>query len=33
MLERPFGSVRWRDEAPDHGRRLPDLPVSPPGNS
>jgi hypothetical protein len=21
MLERPFGSVRWRDEAPDYGRR------------
>jgi hypothetical protein len=34
MLERPFGSVRWRDEAPDHGRQMPDFaPLTPPGNS
>lgn len=34
MLERPFGSVRWRDEAPDHGRQMPDFTsVTPPGNS
>ena len=25
MLERPFGSVRWKDEAPDHAPTLPTL--------
>lgn len=34
MLGRPFGSVRWRDEAPDHGRRMPNFPpITPPENS
>jgi hypothetical protein len=31
MLERPFGSVRWRDEAPDYGSRSPQV-VPPMGN-
>lgn len=28
MLERPFGSVRWRDEAPDYGNQAPQITVS-----
>lgn len=28
ILERPFGSVRWHDEAPDHGTPVPEVTVS-----
>lgn len=33
MLERPFGSVRWREDAPDYGSQAADFGIPPLGNS